>query len=76
MFEGLRRRWRFRNLEDRIANVEAEISDGRARIGHHERFERSFGGHQRSILDAERQVERAEKKLHDLRVAQIERDSF
>jgi hypothetical protein len=30
MFEGLRRRWRFRNLEERIENAEAEIADAEA----------------------------------------------
>jgi hypothetical protein len=76
MFDDLRRRWRFRNLEERIENTEAEIAGAKADAARHERFDQSFGGYKRHILDAERRAERAEKKLHDLRVAQIERDSF
>jgi hypothetical protein len=76
MFEGLRRRWRFRNLEERIEDAEAEIADAEASVDRYERYERSFGGHKQDILRAERRVQRKKDQHVNLLRLMIERDSL
>lgn len=76
MFEGLRRRWRFRNLEQRIETAEARVADAEDNVADRKHWHESFGGRHEQILEAERRLKKAEETHRNLIRLQIERDSF
>lgn len=68
------RTWAQRQLERMLPSANADLDDARAELARLQRAERAFGGRRRAILDQERRVERARRRVEKMREALGEDD--